>query len=161
MNYTETYDLLTLAAQFDNRKVDDAMVIAWQGALTKAGVEAPDARAAVLDHVTETTDYLLAAHIVAGARRIAHARHRAEREAREAAEVERYALEAGPTEDRSADVIDLVARIRTALPEGRPEKLSYGREYWGRRRAPRAAPEPNPHFRGWGTTPADDTAQEA
>jgi len=90
---------------------------------------------------------------------------------REAEATEKAALEAagqgprGATEDRSADVVDLVRRVTDRIGTGDPDALR--RPEWveherRQRRARRADAEPNPHYwaRQPGGTPPDLSAGE-
>jgi len=62
MNLVETNALLRYIAAFDNRRFDDATVIAWHSVL--ANIEPYEATEAVRRHITSgNTDYLAAAHI--------------------------------------------------------------------------------------------------
>lgn len=62
MNLAETHALLTLiSGAFDNRRFDDATVIAWQPIF--ADLPFDDCRAAVSRHFAESNDYLMPAHI--------------------------------------------------------------------------------------------------
>lgn len=146
MNLAETSQLLALIAKYDNRKADDATVVAWHAVL--GDLDAADARAAVLAHIGNADAYLMPVHIRRGVAEIQRERHRVEREAREAAQ---KAIEAAdPTRsDRSAEVDDLINRLRAILPEGDPDSLRHSTREWrqareNRERALRAVP--NPHY---------------
>lgn len=144
MNLAETHALLTLAATLDNRRFDDATVVAWQEILADQPFD--DCRTAVIRHFASTTDYLLPAHVIRGAAEIDRERRRVYREARE--RESQLALEADPTRrDRSDEVRALIAELRDALPDGDPDKLR--RPEWleaDRRRERTATAEPNPHY---------------
>lgn len=145
MNHAETHDLLTFVAAHDNRRFDDATVLAWQPIF--ADLPFADCRDAVTVHFRESTDYLMPAHIVRGARDIERLRIRVERE--------RLAIEQAPVTDprpltdRSAEIRELVAKIRDVLPEGDPDALWYGRGHWRRNREAlerQETAEPNPAY---------------
>lgn len=61
MNAEETGKILALAASFDRRKTGEAEIIAWHAAIGDLPFE--DSRAAVVSHYTETTDWLMPAHV--------------------------------------------------------------------------------------------------
>jgi hypothetical protein len=63
MNVTETTSLLAMIAAYDNRDWDQATVAAWGMALSDVSFE--DAKAAVVQHFRESTDYFKPAHITA------------------------------------------------------------------------------------------------
>ena len=141
MNLAETHDLLTFAASIDNRKFDDATVVAWQSIL--ATVNAADATAAVRDHFAASTEYLMPAHVRVGALGIARRRHEeTEREQRRLA-----AESAGPLKDRSAEIQAFVRGERFALPAGDPGKLRPRDAAWRRRERVEHDAEPNPYYR--------------
>lgn len=146
MSPAETSDLLALIARYDNRKADDATVLAWYPLMSD--LDAADARQAVIHHFATEDAYLMPVHIRRGVEDIRRERRRI---AREAAEAEQKAIEAAdPTRrDRSVEVRELIAQLRTQLPEGDPDSLRYGSRYWrevreARERQERA--EPNPHY---------------
>jgi hypothetical protein len=146
VNRTETSQLLTLIARYDNRRVDDATVIAWHAVL--GDLEPADCQAAVIRHVGTSDAYLMPVHI----RRLAEEIDRERRkQIREAREVEQAAIEAAdPTRrDRSEHVRALIAQLRTELPEGDPDSLRYASKHWRQVREARERQEnaePNPHF---------------
>lgn len=61
MTLDEAVDLLTAAAAFDRRTVGEADAIAWHAAVGDLRFE--DCQAAVIAHYTETTDWLMPAHV--------------------------------------------------------------------------------------------------
>ena len=61
MNAEETGKILALAASYDRRKVGEAEIIAWHAAVGDLNFE--DSRAAVVAHYTDTTDWLMPAHV--------------------------------------------------------------------------------------------------
>ena len=142
MNLTQTADLLTLAAKYDNRRFDDATVVAWREIL--ADLPYTDCRSALVSHFATSTDYLMPVHVRTGALEVDRDRRRRDREQREAAE--QLAIEADPTRyDRSDEVRALLAELRDSLPDGDPDALR--RSEWldvDRRRAREV--EPNPAF---------------
>lgn len=144
MNLAETHDLLTYVASVDNRRFDDATVMAWQQILTEPSFA--DCRAAAAKHFATSVEYLMPVHVRLGALEIDRTRRRVTRELAEAAE--QRAIEADPTRrDRSADVAALIAGLRQRLPAvdpavtRRPEWLRSDRQ---RRRWP--VEPPNPHY---------------
>lgn len=146
MNLAETHDLLTFVAQYDNRRFDDATVIAWQPLF--AGLDLADCRQAVMRHIATSDAYLMPVHIRRIVEEIDRDRRRAIREARES---EMLAIEqADPTRrDRSDEVRALIAQLRTELPEGDPDSLRYGSRYWRQVREARERQEqaePNPAY---------------
>lgn len=144
MNLAETADLLMLAAKYDNRRFDDATVIAWREVLDD--LPFGDCRAAVVSHFATTNEYLMPVHVRRGAHEVDRDRRRRDREARE--ESERLAIEADPSRrERSEDVKALIADLRDQLPPGDPDALR--RAEWlenDKRREREARAEPNPDF---------------
>lgn len=61
MTDDEVIDLLTTAAAYDRRKVGDADVVAWRAAI--GDLDFPDALDAVVGHYTESTEWLMPAHV--------------------------------------------------------------------------------------------------
>jgi hypothetical protein len=61
MTPEEVIDLLTTAAAYDRRKVGEADVIAWHGAVKD--LDFLDAQDAVIGHYTESTEWLMPAHV--------------------------------------------------------------------------------------------------
>lgn len=61
MTLDETIDLLTVAAAYDKRTVGKADAMAWHAAVGDLNFE--DSKAAVIAHYTETTDWLMPAHV--------------------------------------------------------------------------------------------------
>ena len=158
--------VLAKAAAVDQRTVGDADVLAWYEIL--ADLDPQDCLDAVKLHYAESTDRLMPAHV--RRRALAIRRHR-DYLVREAEATEKAALEAagqgprGATEDRSADVVDLVRRVTDRIGTGDPDALR--RPEWveherRQRRARRADAEPNPHYwaRQPGGTPPDLSAGE-
>lgn len=72
MTPEETGQLLARAALYDNRKVDTPTVIAWHHVLGDLPYQ--DCEAALAAHYTETTDWLMPAHIRNRVREIRHQR---------------------------------------------------------------------------------------
>lgn len=146
MNRPETSDLLALIARYDNRRADDATVIAWHAVL--GDLNHGDCQAAVLRHIATSDAYLMPVHIRRLADEIDRERRREAREERE--RQAQLAIEADPTRrDRSDEVRALIAQLRMALPEGDPDKLRYGSGHWRQVREARERQEsavPNPHY---------------
>lgn len=61
MTPEEVIDLLTTAAAYDRRKVGKADVLAWHAAV--GDLDYLDAQNAVVGHYSETTDWLMPAHV--------------------------------------------------------------------------------------------------
>ncbi|RSN12846.1 hypothetical protein DMB42_11755 [Nonomuraea sp. WAC 01424] len=61
MTPEEVIDLLTTAAAYDRRKVGQTDVVAWHAAVKD--LDFLDAQDAVIGHYTETTDWLMPAHV--------------------------------------------------------------------------------------------------
>jgi hypothetical protein len=140
MNIEETSHLLAFVARIDNRRVDDATVVAWQSILSE--VRLPDCLIAVRQHFRSSDAYLMPVHVHYGAVEVDRSRRRRERERLE--RQERLAVEADPTRrDRSEAIRELIAHLRESLPDGDPDKLR--RAEWlehDRRRARLAEPNP-------------------
>ncbi len=144
MNRAETHDLLALIAAYDNRRFDDATVLAWHPILEDNRFE--DCRHAVVAHFATSDAYLMPVHVRRGADEADRERRRIERERQTARAIE--AQMADPTRrDRSENVRRLIAQLRDSLPDGDPDKLR--RPEWlehDRRRERLATAEPNPHY---------------
>lgn len=146
MNLAETNDLLTFVAVYDNRRFDDATVMAWYPIFKDLPLN--DCQAAVIKHFGTSDAYLMPFHIRQGATEIDRERRRQIREERE--RQAQLAIEADPTRrDRSEEVRALIARLRLELPEGDPDKLRYGSGHWRQVREARERQEaavPNPDY---------------
>lgn len=143
MNLAEVNDLLILASTLDNRRFDDATVMAWHEIL--GDLVYADCRAAVYAHFADQSDYLMPVHIRRRALDLERSRRRDARLAIAAAEAEQLALTATPTEDRTVEVDALLAELRDKLPPVDPMK--FRRPEWveverHRERAARAEPNP-------------------
>lgn len=159
MNLEETDRLLTLIQNVDKRKIDDATVLVWHEII--GDLPFADAVEAVTSHFRESTAYLMPAHIVAGAREIDRLRIRAERE-RLAIE-QAHPTDPRPLKDRSAEIQEFIANVRSGLPEGDSDSLWHGRGYWRRNRQAmdrQANAEPNPHYDPAVAARAAELAQE-
>lgn len=64
MNRAETHDLLTFIAIYDNRRTDDAVVLAWHAIISDLSPE--DCRAAVMNHFATSDAYLKPVHVRQG-----------------------------------------------------------------------------------------------
>lgn len=117
MDAEQVAKVLTKIRAFDNRKVESLTIAAWVEAI--GDLDYRECLEAVAEHFRTSTDYIMPAHV----RRLAEAigsRRRAEA-ADEAIEARRALSGVRPqTTDRSREVL---ARLRTMLPPGRPEKL--------------------------------------
>lgn len=145
MNLEETDRLLTLIQNVDKRRIDDATVLVWHEILGELAFA--DCVVAVTTHFRESTDYLMPAHIVRGAREIDRKRIREER-ARLAIE-QAPETDPRPLSDRSAEIREFVEGVRSILPDGNPDALWHGRGHWRRVREGRERQEnaePNPDF---------------
>lgn len=146
MNLTETNSLLAFIALYDNRRIDDATVVAWHAVLDD--LDLPDCREAVVQHFRTSDVYLVPVHIRRLVDEIVRDRRRLELDRK----AEQAALEmaADPTRyDRSPAVSALLAELRDRLPEGDPDSLRYGRRHWREVAAARERQEnakPNPLF---------------
>lgn len=140
MNLAETHDLLTFIAVYDNRRFDDATVLAWHPIVSALSFD--DCRAAVVEHFATSEAYLMPVHVRAGARERAHRRR--EHEDRLAIQAE---LEGPARRDRSEETRQMIQRLRERLPAGDPDKLH--RPEWvehERRRKRKAKAVPNPLY---------------
>jgi hypothetical protein len=61
MTRDEVIDVLTCAAAYDRRTIGDTDIAAWTLAI--GDLHFPDAQAAVVEHYTETTEWLMPAHV--------------------------------------------------------------------------------------------------
>jgi len=77
MTIDECKQILAKIQLGDNRQVDRLVILEWFE--TIGHLEFEDARGAVTLHRQESTDYLTAAHVCAGARRVRELRERAQR----------------------------------------------------------------------------------
>lgn len=141
--------VLAKAAAFDQRTVGASDVAAWHEAL--GDIDLTDALEAVTRHYRTDDRRIMPVHIRRITADIDRERRRAAREAREQAEAAVAAIGRGPVEDRTADVVDLVHRMRNKLTASDPDVLR--RREWvvaerNRRRAERARAEPNPLYTG-------------
>lgn len=147
MNLAETHALLTLAATLDNRRFDDAAVVAWQEILADQPFD--DCRTAVINHFRDSTEYLMPVHVVRGAEQIDQDRLRAARRAERLqamAELE-AARPVQELRDRSAEIAELLRRLRDSLPPVDPVKFRRAEVLaWERQQRTAANAEPNPHY---------------
>lgn len=82
MNIVEVGKLLTIASAYDNRTVSKESAVAWNEVI--GDIDFDVAVEAVKAHFRTSTDYLLPAHVVSGARRVREALEREERKSRPA-----------------------------------------------------------------------------
>lgn len=68
----DAYELLAVAQSFDRRTVGDFDAEGWRRAMH--GLQLDDAKAAIVEHYTTSTDWLMPAHVRAGVKRIRTAR---------------------------------------------------------------------------------------
>lgn len=145
MNLTETDQLLTIIHNIDKRIIDDATVLVWHEIL--GDLQFADCVQSVTAHFRESTDYLLPAHIVRGARELERERirdHNHQRALDAAPE-----LDSRPLTDRKREIRDFVNGVRSVLPPGDPDTLRHGKGYWRQVREARErqeTAEPNPHY---------------
>lgn len=92
MNISDVSELLTFVQVIDNRRVDEATILAWQELLDD--VDLPTAREAARMHFRGSTAYLTPAHIRANVDRIRHAVARPEDEFGNPVDPDMPALEA-------------------------------------------------------------------
>lgn len=150
MNHAETNDLLAFVAVYDNRRFDDATVIAWHRVLGDLDLAA--CQAAVVRHFGTDDAYLMPVHVRRLVDELAGERRRQEREqARLAREAELAAIEAAhpARRDRTEAIEELIAELRGKLPPGNPDCLRYASGYWRQQREDRvrqANAVPNPHY---------------
>lgn len=64
----DAYELLAVAQTFDRRTVGDFDAGGWRRALT--GLDLDDAKQAVVEHYTTSTDWLMPGHVRAGVKRL-------------------------------------------------------------------------------------------
>lgn len=154
MNLSETARALSLVQAFDQRTVGDADVIAWQSILPDAALA--DVEEAVRQHYAEQTDRIMPAHVRRLVRDIERARQVSKWAPgqhgvlREQAYPEITSGARLTMADLSPDVVDLLAQLRAALPEGSrealaPRTVAWEREQRGQQR--QRAAEPNPHYK--------------
>lgn len=156
MTKTEMAQLLARIQQITGRTFDAATVEAWHDVF--GDLDFDDCVDTVNYFGRTQTRFLTIADIVIGAEgrrnhRLAEQRAATEALNELAARAERGdRAEPHPTEDRAADVAALVAQVRSVLPVRDPKVLRY-QDPTLTRYEPRAADEPNPHFRGWAPAP--------
>lgn len=63
MTRDEVLDLLSVAIAYDNRRPDEAQVVAWEEAARRGRWTFGEAREALLDHYARTTDFVMPGHI--------------------------------------------------------------------------------------------------
>lgn len=103
MNKAETAQLLTVISQIDNRKLEPATVEAWFAVLGHLDYSIAVESARV--HFRDSTDYLMPAHIVAGARRIQERLDREERRHRPAIETKEITFDRAEFDRQVAEAI--------------------------------------------------------
>lgn len=147
VNLADTNDLLTFIARFDNRRFDDATVLAWHPVV--ADLTLADCQQAVAQHFGTSDAYLMPVHI----RRLVDGIKRDRVRALRAAE-QRQAIEAhesvprGTLRDRTAEIREFVASVRSVLPDGdeealRPRAKHWEREHRAHQRQQSAVPNPD------------------
>lgn len=148
MTPVEIAQILAKAAAFDQRTVGQADILAWHDAI--GDINPGDALDAVSQHYRESTDRLMPAHVRRIADQLDRARRRAEREHREQLAIADQDANRGPVEDRSAQVDDLLTRLRNRLGASDPTVLRRTEWVKAERRRQRVndAAGPNPHYTG-------------
>jgi hypothetical protein len=144
VNLQETNQLLRFAASVDNRKFDDATVVAWQAIL--ADVDSVDAMAAAVEHFRTNRDYLVPVHIRDGAKAVVELREREilrEQVQNRLAKLDDH-TESAPQmvtsgEDRAPEVRALIQSVTDSLP-----KVDNHARAVARARAERGRPTPAP-----------------
>jgi hypothetical protein len=154
MNLIEAGRVLTKIVSYDNRTTGKANILAWHEALSD--LDEQECLDAVAAHFRESDAWLLPVHIrrrVAAARRLEQGRLNAERDDELRRQIERV-----PTKDRSAEVAELLAKLRDRLPNPgqdvlrRPEVVEWDKDR-ERRESAAGYDAPNPAFEGF---PAPD-----
>jgi hypothetical protein len=112
MNYEEVGKVLAKIKVGDNRQVDDQGLVLSEWFDSIGDLDFADAIAAVVLHRRESTEYLLPAHVRAGARRARDSREREERKRRPAIKPEPFML----------DRVKFEAETQTALLAARAAK---------------------------------------
>jgi hypothetical protein len=154
VNLSETARLLSAMSAYDRRTIGDGDVIAWQAVLPDASFE--DCLTAVKDYYAEQTEWMMPAHVRRLVRDIERARQVSKWAPgqhgvlREQAYPEITSGARLTMADLSPDVVDLLAQLRAALPEGSrealaPRTVAWEREQRGQQR--QRAAEPNPHYK--------------
>lgn len=164
MTRTETNQLLAFIAGIDNRRYDDATVLAWFEIV--GDLPLADCHEAARRHFAASDAYLMPIHIRRGVDEIARERIRAVNASAHARAIEAEHARRQHTEDRSEDVATLIAQLRDRLGDYDPNVLR--RPEWVReeRLRERAPAEPNPHYvappppGGWPLPAAPDQPTE-
>jgi hypothetical protein len=149
MNLEEAAAVLAKAAGYDNRTVGDANVLAWHEAL--GDLDVGDALQAIAIHHRTSTDYLMPVHIRRLVADIRRERYEHELADEQRLVLEAYAANAGPLTDRSEEIRNFIAGVRTGLPPGDPKALNPRKEAWRRDHLAYVRQrdgEPNPRYRG-------------
>lgn len=136
--------VLAKAAVFDQRNVGESDILAWLEVLEDTNPA--DAIAAVTRHYRETRERIMPSDVIRLAAQIADERRREALRARTNAVLSISAPAAAP-EDRSAEVKQLLADLRDALPP--VDETKYRRAEvlaWEKSRDREARAEPNPHY---------------
>jgi len=112
MNVEECKQVLAKIQLGDNRQVDRLVILEWFE--TIGHLEFEDARGAVTLHRQESTDYLTAAHVCAGARRVRELRERAERvNAPRAIEAREITLDRAEFDRLTAEAVAQFRQVRS------------------------------------------------
>jgi hypothetical protein len=147
MNLEETTAVLAKAASFDNRTVGAVNVMAWHEIIGELDIR--DCLRAITLHHSDSTEYLMPAHVRRIAEKVRSERQELEFRDQQHRELEAYRANAGALTDRSEEIQAFVAEVRDVLPEGSVEALHPRREFWRREHQAwmhQVTAEPNPDF---------------
>jgi hypothetical protein len=114
MNYEEVGKVLAKIKVGDNRQIDDQGLVLSEWFDSIGDLNFADAIAAVVLHRRESTDYLLPAHVRAGARRARDSRERDERRQRPAIEHKPITLDRAKFEAETQAAIEAVRAAKVA-----------------------------------------------
>lgn len=123
MTPAETAKLLALIRRYDNRRIDDATVVAWHKILDD--LEHTDCVSAVLEHFRKSATYLMPFHVRSGALSAVKARAAQRARAQLEAKLAIEAAEAGDrgVHDRSEEVHNALTELAKRLGPGRPDRM--------------------------------------
>lgn len=151
MNLSETARLLAAIAAFNNRTIGAADVGAWQSVL--GDIELADAMEAVRRHYTESTEWLMPAHVRRLIGEIVKARETSPWAPGQYGVPREEAMPevSGPVEvyEVPGPLLDLITQVRAILPDGSREALFPRRVAWEREHRAYLRTrdgEPNPRY---------------
>ncbi|MER7002229.1 hypothetical protein ABT297_04160 [Dactylosporangium sp. NPDC000555] len=158
MTPEETLTLARIAVVAYDRPMPDGLPEIWHAAL--GDLQFGYARDALMELIRTSPYWPKPSDIRGRALEAERERRSIERQQREAEEARALAASAQHTEDRSNDVVDLVAAIRARLPENDPRKLRPRQHAWRQRQRGNVPGEANPLYRvpppGGHPVPGDD-----